>query len=79
MVAFDVVRFKVKPAAFHDAHRHIAESWAGLHHAANIKTVIPLPLSVVLAAQPIPEGQKRPQVFSGDENSTVRTVEQPCA
>jgi hypothetical protein len=41
MVAFNVVRFKVKPgqeSAFVDAHRRIAESWTGLVHANIIKT-----------------------------------------
>ena len=36
MVAFNVVRFKVKPGmedAFLGAHRNIAENWAGLRHA----------------------------------------------
>jgi hypothetical protein len=41
MVAFNVVRFKVKPGmedAFLDAHRDIAASWQGLRHANIIKT-----------------------------------------
>lgn len=41
MVAFNVVRFKVKPGmvtAFLDAHRHIAGSWSGLRHANIIET-----------------------------------------
>lgn len=41
MVAFNVVRFKVKPCmenAFLDAHRSIDENWAGLRHANIIKT-----------------------------------------
>ena len=36
MVAFNVVRFKIKPGmedAFLGAHRNIAENWAGLRHA----------------------------------------------
>jgi hypothetical protein len=40
MVAFNVVRFKVKAGmedAFLDAHRSIGESWAGLRHANIIK------------------------------------------
>jgi hypothetical protein len=41
MVAFNVVRFKVKAGmedAFLDAHRGIGESWAGLRHANIVKT-----------------------------------------
>ena len=41
MVAFNVVRFKVKPGmetAFLDAHRPIAQSWLGLRHANIIET-----------------------------------------
>lgn len=41
MIAFNVVRFKVKPGmetAFLDAHRNIAASWSGLRHANIIKT-----------------------------------------
>ena len=41
MIAFNVVRFKVKPGmetAFLDAHRNVAESWSGLRHANIIKT-----------------------------------------
>ncbi len=41
MIAFNVVRFKVKPGmenAFLNAHRNIAESWSGLRHANIIKT-----------------------------------------
>jgi quinol monooxygenase YgiN len=41
MTAFNVVRFKVKPgmeAEFLDAHRNIAETWAGMRHANIIKT-----------------------------------------
>jgi len=40
MVAFNVVRFKVKPGmedAFLEAHRSIADSWIGLRHANIIK------------------------------------------
>lgn len=41
MTAFNVVRFKVKPgmeAAFLDAHRGVADSWAGLRHANIIQS-----------------------------------------
>ena len=41
MIAFNVVRFKVKPdmeTLFLDAHRNIADSWSGLLHANIIKT-----------------------------------------
>lgn len=41
MIAFNVVRFKVKPgmdAAFLAAHEGIAESWPGLRHANIIQT-----------------------------------------
>ena len=41
MTAFNVVRFKVKPgmeAAFLDAHRGAADSWAGLRHANIIQS-----------------------------------------
>ncbi len=41
MIAFNVVRFKVKPGmedAFLNAHRNIADSWSGLRHANIIKT-----------------------------------------
>lgn len=41
MVAFNVVRFKVKAGmedAFLGAHKTIGESWAGLRHANIIKT-----------------------------------------
>jgi hypothetical protein len=41
MVAFNVVRFKVKAGmedAFLDAHRGIGENWAGLRHANIIMT-----------------------------------------
>ena len=41
MIAFNVVRFKVKPGmedAFHNAHRNITDSWSGLRHANIIKT-----------------------------------------
>lgn len=41
MIAFNIVRFKVKPgmeAAFLDAHGNIADSWSGLRHANIIKT-----------------------------------------
>lgn len=40
MVAFNVVRFKVKPGmedAFVDAHRSIAENWTGMIHANIIR------------------------------------------
>lgn len=36
MVAFNVVRFKVKPGmeqVFLDAHRNVGENWTGLRHA----------------------------------------------
>ncbi len=41
MIAFNVVRFKVKPGmedAFLNAHRNITDSWSGLRHANIIKT-----------------------------------------
>ncbi|MEI2298501.1 antibiotic biosynthesis monooxygenase [Ensifer sp. MJa1] len=41
MIAFNVVRIKVKPgmeAAFLGAHQHIGESWPGLRHANIIQT-----------------------------------------
>jgi hypothetical protein len=41
MIAFNIVRFKVKPGmetAFLDAHANIADSWSGLRHANIIKT-----------------------------------------
>ena len=41
MIAFNVVRFKVKPGleeAFLDAHRTIGETWVGMRHANIIKT-----------------------------------------
>ena len=41
MIAFNIVRFKVKPGmetAFLDAHRNIVDSWSGLRHANIIKT-----------------------------------------
>ena len=41
MIAFNVVRFKVKPGmddAFLAAHRDIGESWPGLRHANIIRT-----------------------------------------
>jgi heme-degrading monooxygenase HmoA len=41
MVAFNVVRFKVKAGKeqdFLDAHKNIADSWAGLRHANIIQT-----------------------------------------
>ena len=41
MIAFNVVRFKVKPGmeeAFLDAHRNVAKSWVGMRHANIIKT-----------------------------------------
>jgi quinol monooxygenase YgiN len=41
MIAFNVVRFKVKPGmetAFLAAHQGIAESWSGLRHANIIQT-----------------------------------------
>lgn len=41
MIAFNVVRFKVKAGmedAFLDAHRSIGDSWSGLRHANIIKT-----------------------------------------
>ena len=41
MIAFNVVRFKVKPGmedAFLDAHRDIARDWPGLRQANMIKT-----------------------------------------
>ncbi|GLR52619.1 hypothetical protein GCM10007923_38330 [Shinella yambaruensis] len=37
MIAFNVVRFKVKSGmenAFLDAHRNVATEWAGLRHAS---------------------------------------------
>lgn len=40
MVAFNVVRFKVKPGsedAFLDAHRNVAGGWPGMIHANIIK------------------------------------------
>jgi hypothetical protein len=41
MIAFNVVRFKVKKGmedAFLNAHRNITDSWSGLRHANIIKT-----------------------------------------
>ena len=41
MIAFNVVRFKVKPGmedAFLNDHRNITDSWSGLRHANIIKT-----------------------------------------
>ena len=41
MLAFNVVRFKVKPGmedAFLNGHRNITDSWSGLRHANIIKT-----------------------------------------
>ena len=41
MIAFNVVRFKVKPGmedAFLNGHRNITDSWSGLRHANIIKT-----------------------------------------
>ncbi|MCR6498344.1 antibiotic biosynthesis monooxygenase [Shinella sp. CPCC 101442] len=41
MMAFNIVRFKIKPGmekAFLDAHRNVAADWAGLRHASIIKT-----------------------------------------
>lgn len=41
MIAFNVVRFKVKAGmedAFLDAHRNIGTTWSGLRHANIIKT-----------------------------------------
>ncbi|CAK7260628.1 MULTISPECIES: antibiotic biosynthesis monooxygenase [unclassified Shinella] len=41
MIAFNVVRFKVKSGmenAFLDAHRNVATDWAGLRHASIVQT-----------------------------------------